>query len=172
MEFSNLNIATDELPSILEQEFLPLEKRYRTMLYTRNLLFLLVLAAGVLTPHFIQVGEESNYPILWVAIPTFLLWVYLMLLVHLGFPQKGFLLREHDLLYKTGFFNRKQIAIPKNRIQHIELRQTFLARIFGLSRLVVYTAGGNASDLSIPGLNPTIAEQLKEEISQNIKQHD
>ena len=93
-------------------------------------------------------------------------------LILIGFPYKAYLLRDHDILYKTGYLSRRTTAVPKNRIQHVEIRQGVLSRMFKLSKLVVFTAGGNASDLSISGLKPEVAQQLKEHISKSISIHE
>ena len=39
-----------------------------------------------------------------------------------------------------------------------------IERQFGLSKLKIFTAGGGASDMSIPGLDPETANALKEYI--------
>ena len=93
-------------------------------------------------------------------------------MVELGFSRKAYLLRDHDLVYRTGYIMQKTTAIPKNRIQHVEIRQGVLLRIFKLSKLVVFTAGGSSSDLSISGLEPEVAEKLKEHISLSIIGHE
>jgi len=47
-----------------------------------------------------------------------------------------------------------------------------LAKIFKLSSVKVYTAGGSSSDLSVPGLTVSDAQKLKAFISKKISQHD
>jgi membrane protein YdbS with pleckstrin-like domain len=59
---------------------------------------------------------------------------------------------------------KQQIAVPFNRIQHVDIRQGILERAFGLSKLNVYTAGGQSSDITIPGLRDDQAQRLKEYI--------
>jgi len=114
--------------------------------------------------------EDWQFAIGYVVL--FILSIASFLLVEVGFKRKAYLLREYDLLYKTGYLMQKMTAIPKNRIQHVEIRQSVLLRLFKLSKLVIYTAGGSSSDLSISGLKPEDAEILKEHISKSVAQYE
>jgi hypothetical protein len=53
--------------------------------------------------------------------------------------------------------------IPFDRIQYVETHQGPLDLAFGLMQLVVYTAAGRAA--RIPGLDPTAAGSLREELA-------
>jgi membrane protein YdbS with pleckstrin-like domain len=89
-----------------------------------------------------------------------------------GFPLKGYALREHDIVYKTGLIYRKNTTIPFNRIQHIEIRQSMIARMLGISKLKIFTAGGQGSGLFIHGLSPETAQQLKDFLSKTANQYE
>lgn len=170
--FDNPSIPKDQLPGILEEDYKQLESKYKILLHIRNGLFHFALLAILIAIYFIKQEDELPNYYLLSLIPILLLWTYAILIVQLGFSHKGYILRKHDIIFKTGYLNRKTTAIPKNRIQHVEIRQSILSRIFKLSKLIVFTAGGNSSDLSIPGLNPEDAQQLKEHISKSISQYE
>ncbi|HEY3385534.1 MAG TPA: PH domain-containing protein, partial [Saprospiraceae bacterium] len=68
---------------------------------------------------------------------------------------------EKDITYKSGWLWKSMVTVPFNRVQHCDLRQGLLDRRFGLSKLTIYTAGGQSTDLMIPGLLPETAEKLK-----------
>lgn len=92
------------------------------------------------------------------------------LLLALGWPSLtyeyfGFSLREDDLLLQSGVIFQRRSAIPHNRIQHVETRQGPIERVFGLSRVLVFTASGMAADGAIPGLLQADAEALRDELS-------
>ncbi|MEO1438705.1 MAG: PH domain-containing protein [Bacteroidota bacterium] len=57
---------------------------------------------------------------------------------------------------------RKITTIPFNRVQHCEIKQGPIERLFNLKTLEVYTAGGATSDLKIPGLPDDRAQELKD----------
>lgn len=73
--------------------------------------------------------------------------------------------REDDLLVQSGVVFRRWSSIPHNRIQHVDTRQGPMERLFGISRLLVFTAAGMSADGSIPGLKTSIAEELRDQLS-------
>ncbi|MCP4809977.1 MAG: PH domain-containing protein [Proteobacteria bacterium] len=74
-------------------------------------------------------------------------------------------IREHDLLVQRGVLFRRRSSIPHNRIQHVDTRQGPMERIFGLSRVAVFTAAGMSADGSIPGLLTERAEAIRDELA-------
>jgi membrane protein YdbS with pleckstrin-like domain len=76
----------------------------------------------------------------------------------------GYEVREHDLLVRQGVLFRHTVSVPLSRIQHVDTRQGPLERIWGLSRLVVYTAAGMSADGSLPGLDEAMADHLRDEL--------
>ncbi|WP_408958675.1 PH domain-containing protein [Natrinema sp. 74] len=75
-----------------------------------------------------------------------------------------FALRDDDLYIKRGVFTRVRTVVPYVRVQHVDSRRSPLERTVGLSTVVVYTAGSRSSDVAIPGLTPTRAEDLQESL--------
>ncbi|MEX1033583.1 MAG: PH domain-containing protein [Cellvibrionaceae bacterium] len=75
-----------------------------------------------------------------------------------------YLLRLRDMHMQTGLLWRRTTSVAINRIQHLEITQGPVERLLGLSRLVLYTAGGMKSDLVLPGLITDIARRLKVQI--------
>ena len=76
-----------------------------------------------------------------------------------------YIVRDHDLLVQHGVLFRRWSSVPHSRIQHVDTRQGPLERVFGLSRLIVFTAAGSLADAAIPGLRTEDAEQLRDELS-------
>lgn len=168
MIFTNQSIGTDELPKLANHEFIPIEQKYRKYLLFRNLIFFVIMLVILVGLHIFSPIDETPYLLAALYFAIFVLWAMSIAIVILGFPQKVYLLRNHDITYKTGYLFRSTTVVPKNRIQHIEIRQGIMLRMFALSKLVVFTAGGGASDLAVPGLLPETADKLKEEISKKI----
>ena len=76
-----------------------------------------------------------------------------------------YLVRDHDLLVQHGVLFRRWSSVPHSRIQHVDTRQGPIERVFGLSRLIVFTAAGSLADAAIPGLKTQDAEHLRDELS-------
>jgi membrane protein YdbS with pleckstrin-like domain len=53
-------------------------------------------------------------------------------------------------------------------VQHVALHQGFISRRLGLASVELFTAGGNSSDLEIPGLLFSDAQIIKNLVSQKI----
>ena len=65
---------------------------------------------------------------------------------------------------QRGVVWRARTLIPRVRVQHVDTRTSPLQRAFGLSSLIIYTAGTRGADVEIPGLAAEEAERLREEL--------
>ena len=86
--------------------------------------------------------------------------------------RSRYTLRAFDLLWEQGWFFHRQHVIPFNRIQHLVVHSNPISRKFGLVRLGIYTAAGEAKDVSIPGLTQDVADLLKFTLSKHISTED
>ncbi|MFT6019654.1 MAG: membrane protein YdbS with pleckstrin-like domain [Saprospiraceae bacterium] len=164
MIFTNTTIDISQLPQIETVSYEPLAPAWLKSSYIGTVIFFTFLLIPTLILPFAQGGE---HPILY-GIPVFwLLWLLLSLwLTKKDYKIRGYSLREKDIIYRKGVLFKSATVIPFNRVQHVEIKQGPIARYFGLHTLTVYTAGGESSDLSIPGLSGETAPQLKEYIIQ------
>ena len=170
--FSNSVLIPENLPEIETKTFNSLDKKYLKILFIR-IVILVLLLAGAFATFLILFDEKIPILILIIIISILALIIaYSILITVLGFPKKGYLVREQDLSYQKGLITYKLITVPFNRIQHVEVNQGILAKIFKLSSVKIYTAGGNASDLSIPGLPVEVAQNLKAFLSEKISEHE
>ena len=159
--FTNRQVHVQEVPTTATLEYSKLEPAYRNVSVISTVLFFLVPALVILGIRLS--GNEffvaySHY--LWLGIGLFCLLMIVM--VVLEFKKKSYALRERDLVYNEGFIWQSSTVVPFNRVQHCEVSQGPVERLFGLSELKIFTAGGSSSDISIPGLSPDTAERLKE----------
>ena len=63
-----------------------------------------------------------------------------------------------------GVFWRRTISVPRSRIQHTDVTQGPLQRSFGLSTLVLYTAGAEHARIALDGLAFDTALALREDL--------
>ena len=115
---------------------------------------------------------EARWVVAAIIGGILLLFGFISIISFFGFKHKAYALREHDILYKSGLIFRKTIALPFNRVQHSEINQGPIERNFNLSSLEVYTAGGNNSDLVIPGLLNEDAQNIKSFIIEKSSKHE
>ncbi len=172
MEFENKVVEIADLPFIAMEEFEPLVPQQRWLSILNSVIFFVVLglAAG-LSYYFAR--PEIPKLILYIGAAFFLLlFLFRLLVVWKAFERKAYLLRNHDIVYRSGWINRKILTIPFNRIQHSEIRQSFLERMMEIARLKIYTAGGQSSDLTIPGLNPTKASVVRDFLIHRVSEYE
>ena len=160
-EFSNRQIDPESMPSIAEINFSGLHKDYLTVGIISNVILWSIIGGAAL---IIMLLREEVTPS-WIKISIAGLLAAMVILSFtvqiLGFRRKLYAVREKDIMYKSGLIWRSAIIIPFNRVQHAEVNQGPLDRLFDLSYLKIYTAGGSSSDLAIPGLRPEKANRIK-----------
>lgn len=158
-EFTNSTVSFDSLPKFESVPFQPLNKNYLNVVYISNAIFSVILAIAL--TFFIIFNEiVREYVLVWVL---FLVGVIALLfwLSTISFRKKGYALREKDVLFRKGILSTTTTVIPFNRIQHVALHEGVFSRMYQLSELQVYTAGGSSSDLHISGLPKEEAERIK-----------
>jgi membrane protein YdbS with pleckstrin-like domain len=170
--FTNLIITPNNLPEISKDSFNLLDKKYKTILYLRLTIVVLVVAGAFAALFFLV---EERPPVLitgFVIAIAVLITTYSAVIITFGFIKKGYLVRENDISFQKGLIIFTSTSVPFNRIQHVEVNQGILAKIFKLSTVKIYTAGGSTSDLSIPGLPAETAKKLKDFLSEKISRHE
>lgn len=81
-----------------------------------------------------------------------------------AFDNWGFMLRDDHLYIEHGVLKHIKSMTPYVRIQHVDTQRNVIDRAAGLSRVGVYTAGVQASRMTIPGLRPAEAGDIREQL--------
>lgn len=171
-KFTNSILMPENLPEVEAEKFTGLNRKYLTILYIRILIAFLFLTGGLVT---VILLAGDNFPkkfIFLIAGAIVLVIAFSAVIITLGFPRKGYLVREKDVSFQRGLITYRVTSVPLNRIQHVEVNQGVLVKMFGLSAVNIYTAGGTSSDLSIPGLRENEAQKLKAFLSGKISEHE
>lgn len=166
--FTNAQIDLSGLPEAEQMEMIPLEPAYKKVRYISAGIVAAIMIFAIWVIAFF-LPEISPFGYIGASLMTILMsWiVYYNGLV---FHSMGYAVREKDISYKSGLLWKSITTVPFNRVQHCDLKQGILDRRFGLSKLTIYTAGGQSTDLMIPGLLPDTAEKLKTFILQSTEQ--
>jgi membrane protein YdbS with pleckstrin-like domain len=82
----------------------------------------------------------------------------------LRYRRWSYEIREDGLYLDRGVITQVRTTVPLVRIQHVDSRRGPIERGVGLASCVVYTAGSRGADVRIPGLTPTGASDLREEL--------
>lgn len=164
-QFTNKQLEIDLLPDYQAVDFLSVSIKKRTKSFIQISIGFLLLLIG--------------WGVLFYLLPTH--WVlYLaltVLFIVFGFgylnafllqKKYGYALREKDIIYSRGYLINKTTVIPFNRIQHVSISRGVFDKALGISTLKIFTAGGQGSDVSIPGLLPDLALKLKEAVAKKL----
>ena len=168
--FYNQQVWLDNLPSIADIAY---EKIQYSLMYVNlivtGIVYLFVLLGVSMLAYFI---EDIQVFYLYIIVVITFVFILIFFVEIKAFRFRGFALRTYDIIYKEGWLWRSTMVIPFNRIQHLEIHQGPIDRMFDLSSLTIFTAGGSSSDLEINGLLPDQAAAIKTFImSKNQNQH-
>ncbi|WP_442845428.1 PH domain-containing protein [Leeuwenhoekiella sp. H156] len=167
--FTNTQIDLDSLPDYQEIHYTGVSVKRLYKVLCIQLIFFIAVTVGLF---FLR--EVTDVPYL---IPGLGAGIILFVLSAAGYQYKlqqtlGYAIRERDIAYRRGFIFEKTTVIPFNRIQHISTSASALDRIFKISNLNIFTAGGSGSDIDIPGLTPELAARLKDKVANHIIDED
>jgi len=157
--FSNSAVDLSRLPRAESLNLIRLEPTYKMVRYIASSLT----GMTVIFLLFLLVMFEPD--IRSVTLPVFVFSIVLcswnIFYQGISFPYMGYAIREKDITYQSGWLWKSMTTVPFNRVQHCDIKQGILDRQFGLARLTIYTAGGQHTEVLIPGLSPDTAEKLK-----------
>lgn len=168
--FENAEILAEDLPSVDTVEWQALDDKFMRRQLTQSAIVILIVIVGIGILHtifsFAFADRDFSFAWLWLLPPLLAIPLFIWPLVSV--PRRGYSVRSHDILFKSGVFWRTVTAIPFNRVQHVEKSSTPLDRRFKLATLQLFTAGGSGGDLKIDGFPAKTAEKLRAHILDKI----
>lgn len=119
----------------------------------------------------IRMGPESPDPtefgfgVLWIALAGFLALVALVVLYGwVSWRVSRFRIGESLLEYRWGILFKQHRQVRYDRIQSVDISRPILARLFGLSQVVVQSAGGSDSQVQLAYLTHTKALHARDAV--------
>jgi len=109
-----------------------------------------------------NLGVDSRFGV----VLTLALLVLGVIWVVLYYRRWAYQIRADAIYLERGVATHVRTLVPYVRIQHVDTSRGPLERAFGLSTLVVYTAGSRGADVSIPGLRPEQARDLQQRVKE------
>ena len=104
---------------------------------------------------------------LWLALPVLaLVWA------RVRWRRTTWRLDERGLQVRRGVFWRKEVLVPRSRVQHLDLERGPIERHFGLATLVVHTAGTRMHALRQSGFFDADAVALRDALLPEADRHD
>jgi membrane protein YdbS with pleckstrin-like domain len=93
----------------------------------------------------------------------------IMVLPSRKYARWGYAMMEDRLRIARGYLFHVDTIVPFVRVQHIDVGQGPVERAFGLSHLVVHTAGTHNSTVTLPGLTSADAAAMRDTIRRQIQ---
>lgn len=105
-----------------------------------------------------------------ILVPVLLLAAWFVVRTPLRrYSAKGYVMGEDRLRVVRGLLVRSDSVVPFGRIQHIDLDQGPLERLYDLATLTVHTAGTHNASVHLPGLRNADAVAMREAIRAHIR---
>ena len=121
---------------------------------------------------FVGLGLETRSPFMPGLIigPVALLALIVILRVpmrrHLA---RGYTMGDDRLRVVRGILFHHDTVVPFGRVQHIDVNQGPLERMFNIATLTLHTAGTHNASVHLPGLEEGLAREMREEIRAHIR---
>ena len=133
---------------------------------------LLVLANGILPDTIADITIPWTLIILAVFLLSFLLFAGAFISTRFMYAYNRFLLDDDALRIRRGMISQEEFAIPYRQIQTVDIERSYSQQIFGLSRVVILTAGqgfgrqgdGGESNEIFSAMDTEIASWLQAEL--------
>lgn len=157
-------------------DIVPLEPIERGQLHvmriralTRVAWMLAIPALALLVPYHVpealEVLPETLRPWRWAT----LLFVPLALWTLFVAPGRewkrcGYAFTGRELHIAEGWLTRIHVIVPVSRVQHIDVVQGPVERLFGVARLLLFTAGTQMAAVPLGGITRETAEEIRDAI--------
>ena len=157
-----------EVQAVEDSGLEPVDPGYRNVLRMRLLVFWAVLwIGGIVLDRALLAGSAV------AGLPTFAVPVLGAVAIVATPPRIHARLRyqltERLLRVVRGWLFHVDTVVPLVRVQHIDVTRGPLDKMFGVATLVVHTAGTHNSVVTLPGLAPERAAQIRDIIREHVR---
>lgn len=165
---TNKQLDAEYVDRIDDLCYFPLERKYQKVQLIKTICVYLVMMGLSL---FLLLADDFSRRYLVTAClegGLLLALVINILFLPKAYAYKGFAIREHDITYRSGIIFPSVITVPFCKIQQVGVRQTPIARIFGLYAVDIVNGAQLLAKVTIPGLKEKRANEIKALILERI----
>ena len=105
--------------------------------------------------------------VLWLAFGMLGAW-----LAYRRWKFSAWKLDDTGLHFRRGRTWRKEVLVPRTRVQHLDIERGPIERRYGLATLIVHTAGTRQHALRVVGLEDADAVALRDALVPDAGRHD
>ena len=157
-----------EAPAAEAADLQPVEPGYRHVLRARLLLLWLPLVIGAVVFDNTALAETPFYGALSIVLGTIAALVVVLA------PQRIYRRLRYGITERLfqvvrGWLFHTDTIVPFVRVQHLDVTRGPLDKMFGTATLIVHTAGTRNSIVTVPGLAPDRAAEIRDIIREQIR---
>lgn len=152
----------------MDVPLLPVEPGYKHVLRTRLLLQWAVLSAVAVIADQALLSDSAFHG-LPSTLVSLLGIVSVVVVPQRIYARIGYRLGDRLLQVVRGWLFRTDTIVPFVRVQHIDVTQGPVEKLFGVAALVVHTSGTHNSIVTVPGLAPDRAAEIRDIIREHVR---
>jgi hypothetical protein len=159
-------MEAEAAPSIADGVARQLDPRWIPLQRIRSAIFVVILAmpsfVGVIVLWIASGMLAAGLVLvpLWAGALAMLAW-QLYRWPAIAYGQTWYRLDQDGFEIRRGVYWRTITNVPRSRVQHTDVSQGPLERRFGLGTLVIHTAGTQHAEVTLPGLDFTVAQDIR-----------
>ena len=144
------------------------EPSYVNVIRLRTLLAWLPFTAGAIAADRLLLADTPVAGLLLVAVPL------LAVITVATAPPRiwariGYALEPTLLRVVRGWMWHSDTQVPLVRVQHLDIARGPLDKMFGTATLAIHTAGTHNSIVTLPGLSPERATEMRDAIREHVR---
>jgi len=151
-----------------DPDLLPVEPGYKNVLRFRLLAVWLVVWAAGATVDQLAFQDLPVAGFLTFGVPVLALTAILTAPERI-YRRLRYKLTDRLLQVVRGWLFHVDTVVPFVRVQHIDVTRGPLEKMFGVATLVVHTAGTHNSIVTLPGLAPARAAEIRDIIREHVR---
>lgn len=151
-----------------EKNFEKLSKKARGCMIVSEIVLAAVctIILGVIWYLFKDMDWPVSPDVIWVLVAV--IWCISLVSPFIRYERYRYCFSEEDIDVREGFLFVERNIVPIERLHKVALESGPIDRMFGLSKVIVTTAGG---DVTIRFLELKVAEQIVETLKTRINQY-
>jgi hypothetical protein len=147
---------------------LAVEPGYKNVLRSRQLVTWLVLCVAAVAADQLLLADTAAYGLPSTIVPIAAL-ISLVTAPPRIYARLRYRLTERFLQVMRGWLFHTDTIVPLVRVQHLDVTRGPLDKLFGTATLVVHTAGTHNSIVTLPGLAPHRAAEIRDIIREHVR---
>ena len=152
----------------IDPPLLAVEPGYRNVLRARMAVTWLTLAIGAVVADQLLLRDSGFHGAPSIVVPLLALLV-IAIIPQRRYRRLRYRLTDRMLHSVHGWMFHTDTLVPFVRVQHLDVKRGPLDKLFGTASLVVHTAGTHNSIVTVNGLAPDRAAEIRDIIREHVR---